>query len=68
MFGKLGQRSLDVPPGAEGISQSRQPGNTEAQRALSRELIQAPVAVAAQSEWICQGHVYALNGQYDMAD
>jgi len=31
-------------------AQSRQPGNTDAQRALIRELIQAPVAVAAQSE------------------
>jgi chemotaxis response regulator CheB len=68
VFGELSQRGLDVPPGAEGMAQSRQPGNTEAQHALIRELIQAPVADATQSEWIWQGHVYTLNGQYDMAD
>jgi acyl-CoA dehydrogenase len=43
-------------------------GNTEAQRALMRDLIQAPVADAEQSERIWREHVYALNGQYEMAD
>jgi len=44
------------------------PGNTEAQRALLRELIQAPVADAGQFERIWREHVYALHGQYQMAD
>ena len=44
------------------------PGNSEGQRALIRELIQAPVADADQFERIWREHVYALNGQYEMAD
>ena len=44
------------------------PGNSEGQRTLIRELIQAPVADADQFERIWREHVYALNGQYEMAD
>ncbi len=44
------------------------PGNTEAQRALILALIQAPVANAGQFDRIWREHVYALNGQYQMAD
>jgi len=44
------------------------PGNTGAQRALIRELIQAPVANAGQFDRIWREYVYALNGQYQMAD
>ena len=44
------------------------PGNTEAQRALIRDLIMAPVADTAQFDRVWQAHVYALNGQYVMAD
>jgi acyl-CoA dehydrogenase len=39
------------------------PGNTGAQRALIRDLIQAPVANAAQFDRIWREHVYALTGQ-----
>jgi acyl-CoA dehydrogenase len=42
------------------------PGNTGAQRALIRDLIQAPVADAGQFDRIWREHVYALNGQYQM--
>jgi acyl-CoA dehydrogenase len=44
------------------------PGNNDAQCTLMRELIQAPVANAAQFDRIWREHVYALNGQYEMAD
>jgi len=44
------------------------PGNTGAQRTLIRELIQAPVPDAAQFDRIWREQVYALNGQYEMAD
>ena len=44
------------------------PGNSEAQRSLIRELIQAPAANPGQFEKVWQEHVYALNGQYRMAD
>jgi len=44
------------------------PGNSDAQRALIRDLIQAPVANAGQFDRIWREHVYALNGQYEMAD
>jgi acyl-CoA dehydrogenase len=43
------------------------PGNSDGQRALIRGLIMAPVADAAQFEKVWQEHVYALNGQYEMA-
>jgi acyl-CoA dehydrogenase len=44
------------------------PGNSEAQRELILGLIQAPVADAGQFGRIWQEYVYALNGQYEMAD
>ena len=44
------------------------PGNTDAQRKLIRALIQAPVPDPEQFEKVWQGEVYALNGQYEMAD
>ena len=44
------------------------PGNTDAQRALIRELIMAPAANPAQFNRVWQEYVYALNGQYEMAD
>jgi acyl-CoA dehydrogenase len=44
------------------------PGNSDAQRALIRNLIQAPVANADQSDRIWREQVYALNGLYEMAD
>jgi len=44
------------------------PGNSESQRALIRELIQAPAANPGQFERVWQAQVYALNGQYEMAD
>ncbi len=43
-------------------------GNTEAQRALMRDLIQAPVADAEQSERIWRERVLALGGVYEMGD
>jgi acyl-CoA dehydrogenase len=44
------------------------PGNSAGQRSLIRELIQAPVADAAQFDRVWRERVYALNGQYEMAD
>ena len=44
------------------------PGNTDAQRALILELILAPVADARQFDRVWRKQVYALNGQYEMAD
>jgi acyl-CoA dehydrogenase len=44
------------------------PGNTDAQRMLIRELIQAPVPDPEQFERVWQNEVYALYGQYEMAD
>ena len=44
------------------------PGNSDAQRTLILGLIQAPVANAGQFDRIWREHVYALNGQYEMAD
>jgi acyl-CoA dehydrogenase len=44
------------------------PGNSGAQRALIRKLIQAPVANPGQFEKVWQEHVFALSGQYQMAD
>jgi acyl-CoA dehydrogenase len=44
------------------------PGNTDAQRALIRELIMAPAADPEQFDRVWREHVYALNGQYEMAD
>jgi len=44
------------------------PGNTGAQRALIRELIMAPAANPEQFDRVWREHVYALNGQYEMAD
>jgi acyl-CoA dehydrogenase len=44
------------------------PGNTEVQRTLIHGLIQAPVTDTAQFDKIWQAYVYALNGQYEMAD
>ena len=44
------------------------PGNTDAQRKLIRELIQAPVPDPEQFERVWQNEVYALYGQYEMAD
>ncbi len=43
------------------------PGNTDAQRALIRELIMAPAANPDQFERVWRERVYALNGQYEMA-
>jgi acyl-CoA dehydrogenase len=42
------------------------PGNTDAQRALIRELIMAPAANPDQFERVWRERVYALNGQYEM--
>ena len=44
------------------------PGNTDEQRVLIRELIQAPVANPGQFDTVWQQQVYALNGEYQMAD
>jgi acyl-CoA dehydrogenase len=44
------------------------PGNTDTQRALIRGLIMAPVANPEQFDRVWRRHVYALNGQYEMAD
>ena len=44
------------------------PGNTDAQRTLIRELIQAPVANPEQFDKVWLQNVYALNGQYELAD
>jgi acyl-CoA dehydrogenase len=44
------------------------PGNTEAQRGLIRELIEAPVADPAQFERLWETQVCALAGQYEMAE
>jgi acyl-CoA dehydrogenase len=44
------------------------PANTDAQRSLIRELIQAPVADPEQFDIVWREHVYAVNGQYEMAD
>jgi len=44
------------------------PGNSEEQRTLIRELICAPLADAEQFDRIWRDQVYALNGQYQMAD
>jgi len=44
------------------------PGNTEAQRALIRELIMAPLADAEQFDRVWRDRVYALKGQYRLAD
>ena len=43
-------------------------GNTDAQRALIRELIQAPVADPGQVDRVWNEQIYALAGQYEMAD
>jgi acyl-CoA dehydrogenase len=43
-------------------------GNTDAQRALIREMIQAPVADPVQFDRVWKEQVYALAGQYEMAD
>jgi len=43
-------------------------GNTDAQRALIREMIQAPVADPVQFDRVWNEQVYALAGQYEMAD
>ena len=44
------------------------PGNTDEQRTLIRELIMAPVANPDQFERVWREQVFALNGQYEMAD
>jgi acyl-CoA dehydrogenase len=44
------------------------PANTDAQRTLIRELIRAPVADPGQFERVWKEQVYALAGQYEMAD
>ncbi len=44
------------------------PGNTDTQRTLIRELIMAPEANPEQFDRVWRGHVYALNGQYEMGD
>jgi acyl-CoA dehydrogenase len=44
------------------------PSNSDAQRALIRELIQAPVADPEQFDRVWREQVYALNGQYALAD
>lgn len=44
------------------------PGNTDEQRTLIREQIMAPVANPDQFERVWREQVFALNGQYEMAD
>ena len=44
------------------------PGNTDRQRRLIRKLVMAPVADEAQFDKVWQEQVFALNGQYEMAD
>lgn len=44
------------------------PGNSDAQRTLICELINAPVADPTQFDRVWRDHVFALYGQYEMAD